>query len=199
MMLPWRCARINALTCLICASAPRRCTAMVASKLASDRSSSRPPAMAPPALLTRMSTRPFAFEASAIVRTASASSAASASMNVAPVAFATSAPSAARRPLKNTMAPSSTKRSTMRLPMPLVPPVTIATLPLSLILSVSCVMEIRLSHTWRSIGKTARRKASRHCAGSHDAVHEIDSPTVLRDPAAHVPSAFADKLGPWNR
>src|SRR5262245_3254880 len=71
-----------------------------------------------------------------MVRSASASTATSALMKVAPVDDATSAPSADLRPLKTTTAPSLTNRSTIRLPIPLVPPVTTATLPSSLRLIV---------------------------------------------------------------
>jgi hypothetical protein len=48
---------------------------------------------------------------------------------VAPVTRATSAPSAARRPVNTTLAPSWVNRSTMRRPIPAVPPVTTIDLP----------------------------------------------------------------------
>ena len=50
---------------------------------------------------------------------------------------ATSSPRLRRRPLKATFAPSSINRSTMRRPMPLVPPVTRATLSWSFLTIVS--------------------------------------------------------------
>ena len=50
MMLPWRCARIKALTSLMWASAPRTLTAMAASNASSDKPSRRPPGAGPPGL-----------------------------------------------------------------------------------------------------------------------------------------------------
>src|SRR5258706_5224744 len=131
MTAPDAWARMMGAAYFICISVPPTWMARVRLKSSSDRSSTRPPLAGPPALLTRMSRRPKRSRANATDFLASASSATSASTNKAPVDFATSSPRLRRRPLKTTDAPSSRKRSTIRRPIPLVPPVTRATFPCS--------------------------------------------------------------------
>ena len=77
----------------------------------------------------------------AITRFQSSSEVASATMKRAfgPIFAATASPSVLRRPVKRTLAPSSTNSSAVRAPMPLVAPVMMPTLPSSMPMALSSV------------------------------------------------------------
>ena len=94
-----------------------------------------PPVCAgPPALLNRQSMRPNFSTASAISACIWASTVTSVwrKTQAAPSCFASASPSGMRRPAITILAPSATKTSAVRNPMPLVAPVITATLPSSL-------------------------------------------------------------------
>src|ERR1700757_704021 len=95
-----------------------------------------PPGGAPPALLNRQSSRPHLARQASNIAFTSASLVASVLRKThlsLPSDASSERPSSSRRPVARTLAPSATKISTVRRPMPLVAPVTMVILPLSLL------------------------------------------------------------------
>ena len=131
MMLPERWAAITRPACLVPSSTPPTCTAMVRAKTSASKSTTGVMFPGVPALLTMMSSRPKRPTAWSTSALTSASTVTSARTKTArsPRAAARASPSASRRPASTTLAPSAMNFSAIAAPMPLVAPVTIATLP----------------------------------------------------------------------
>src|SRR5271156_3497557 len=98
----------------------------MSSRHCSTGSSGQGPMLAPPALATTTSIRPWRSKVASMTSDTDASSVISAAMNDAPSG---NADSGALRAQVTTEAPSPTRRSTMPRPIPVVPPVTTATRP----------------------------------------------------------------------
>src|ERR1700730_4412311 len=133
MMLPdpWR--RICGAACFIPSITLRTSIAMAVSKRPASRPSMPPVCAGPPALLKRQSIRPnvsMAVSMSAIICSSWVTSVWR-KIQADPSRAASALPSAARRPATTILAPSATKTSAVRKPMPLVAPVITATLPSS--------------------------------------------------------------------
>src|SRR5581483_134249 len=107
--------------------------AIAASKRATSSPSMPPVCAGPPALLNRQSIFPNFSTASRINACICASSVTSVcrKRQLAPSFFASASPSGTRRPAMTISAPSATKISAVRSPMPLVAPVITATFPSS--------------------------------------------------------------------
>src|SRR5262245_30842599 len=103
------------------------------SRASSVRSTTAAWLVDPPALLTMMSIRPNFSTAVSTTRSQSSRTLASPETKItespASISFSACWPFSSLRPLMTTLAPSRTKASPMARPMPLVPPVTAATLP----------------------------------------------------------------------
>ena len=134
MMLPLPCLRMWGAACFMPSITLRTSVAIAASKRATSSPSMPPVCAGPPALLNRQSILPNFSTASAISACICASSVTSVCRKTqsAPSFFASASPSATRRPAMTIFAPSATKISAVRNPMPLVAPVMTATLPSSL-------------------------------------------------------------------
>src|SRR6185437_8201637 len=137
MMLPDPCPAITRAACLMPASTARKCTAMIASNCSRSTSANAAYCDDLPALLTRQSSRPKRSTACAIIRSTSASTVTSVRMKLplSPRVRASLSPRSRRRSAITTLAPSLTKISAVRAPMPLAAPVTTATLPASIVMS----------------------------------------------------------------
>ena len=120
-------------TCFMPSMTERTLVAKVASKRSTSRPSIPPVWPGPPALLNRQSMRPSCVWVSVMRPRTSSSSDTSVVRKLAdaPSAPAISFPRSDRRPASTTVAPSSTKRAAVALPIPLVAPVTMHTLPAS--------------------------------------------------------------------
>src|SRR5262245_2322587 len=167
MMLPepWRI--IAGAAYFMPSTTPRRWVAMTVSKC--SMSISAMPARRPglPALLKRQSRRPNLASACSISDLTSGSLVTSVRTKAAvvPSFFANPSPSAWRRPAMTTLAPSSTNSSAVRAPMPLVPPVMIATLPSSAPISSLPISIVRLRlHCRRQVGQARVDRALRRQA-----------------------------------
>ena len=139
MIEPAFCRFMMGAACFMPSITERTSSAIAASKPATGTLSMLPVGAGPPALLKRASSRPWRSKVKRITRSQSASLVASACTKIAaaPIRLATASPSGLRRPVNTTLAPSATKSSAVLVPMPLVPPVTIATLPSSIPILVS--------------------------------------------------------------
>src|SRR3954467_14842597 len=135
MMLPEPCFIMIGAACLMPSITERTSVAIAASNPSTGMVSMAPTGEGAPALLNKQSSRPhFARQASNIAFT-SASLVASVFMNrhlSLPRLVSSERPSSSRRPVASTLAPSWTKISAVRRPMPLVAPVTMVILPSSL-------------------------------------------------------------------
>ena len=135
MMLPEPCFIMIGAACFMPSITERTSVAIAASKPSTGMVSMPPTGAGPPALLNSASSRPhFARQASNIAFT-SASFVASAFTKKQlslPRLASRLRPSSSRRPVATTLAPSATKISAVRRPMPLVAPVTMVILPSSL-------------------------------------------------------------------
>src|SRR5882724_11996073 len=179
MMLPepWRI--IAGAAYFMPRTTPRKWVAMTVSKCV--MSSSAMPASRPglPALLKRQSRRPNFASASSTIALTSASLVTSVRTKLAaePSFFVRPSPSACRRPAMTTLAPSSTNNSTVRAPIPLDPPVTIATLPSSAPICVCPPVD------WQSAECPTERKAPPVSAGPFPYINEAGSRCGGREPA----------------
>jgi hypothetical protein len=144
MMLPEPCAIISGAACFMPSMTDRTSVAIAASKPSTGTVSMPPTGAGPPALLNRQSTRPHLDRQASNMRFTSSSRVASAVTKrqfSLPTEASSVRPSSARRPVATTLAPSATNSSTVRRPMPLVAPVTIAILPSSLPMLLSPLPE----------------------------------------------------------
>src|SRR5215813_2965539 len=133
MIEPVPCRFMTPAACFIPRKTPRSSTPIVASKPSTPISSIGPCTPAEPALLKRQSSRPKRRSVSSTIATTSASRLTSAWTYTAraPASAATARPRESWRSASTTEAPSSRNRRTVVSPMPLAPPVTIATFPWS--------------------------------------------------------------------
>ena len=140
MMLPLPCFIMIGAACFMPSITERTSVAIAASKPSTGTVSMPPTGDGPPALLNRQSSRPHLETQASIIDFTSASFVASAftKMHLSlPSALSSDLPSSSRRPVATTLAPSATKISTVRRPMPLVAPVTMVILPSSLPMETS--------------------------------------------------------------
>src|SRR3954454_13448215 len=138
MMLPEPCFFIWGAACFMPSMTLRTRVAIAASKRSTSSPSMPPVCAGPPALLNRQSIRPNLSTASPISARIWSSTVTSVwrKTHAAPSLAASASPSGARRPAMTTLAPSATKISAVRNPMPLVAPVITATLPSNRAISV---------------------------------------------------------------
>ena len=130
MMLPLPCAFMTGAACFMPRKTPRRSTAIVRSYSSIGVDSIGPTAPPKPALLNMQSRRPNSWSARSTAPFTSASSATSVCWYTAapPSVSASVSPFASCTSAITTRAPSATNRRTVPSPMPLAPPVMIATL-----------------------------------------------------------------------
>src|SRR5258707_1132862 len=167
MMLPEPWRRMWGAACFMPSITLRTKVAIAASKRATSRPSMPPVCAGPPALLNRQSMRPnfsTAWPISAFICSSTVTSVWR-NTHFAPSFLASRSPSGARRPAMTMLAPSATKISAVRSPMPLVAPVITAILPSSRPMSFSPFSRSWHSVYFRTDGTTQAMLALRRAAG----------------------------------
>src|SRR6266404_5251587 len=169
MMLPEPWRRIWGAACFMPSITLRTRVAIAASKRATSRPSMPPVCAGPPALLNRQSMRPnfsTAWPISARIWSSTVTSVWR-KTQWEPSFLANASPSGARRPAMTILAPSATKTSAVRKPMPLVAPVITATLPSSRPISFSFLRSLNLIDD-------GRLNHGPELIAQHDAVAVVD-------------------------